>query len=317
MNLLNTKVDASGNDLCKLRYLFSGRKIKKLISLIQPDVINVHYASSYGAVMALSGVSGYFLSVWGSDIYDFPRKSFLHKILLKYSLKKATALFSTSAAMAKEAQKYTKKSFEITPFGVDLDIFTPCKRTRKAGDNRFIVGTVKGLSDTYGIRNILEAVAIVNHHFKVPIELRIAGKGPQEKEYRKIAKNLCIEDLVKWLGFISQEEAATEWANMDIAVIPSIKESFGVSALEAQACGTPVIISDVQGLIEATAPGKSSIVVSKNNSNSIADAIIKLYEEQELRVQFGKYGREYVMNNYEINQCFERIEDSFERNFAR
>ena len=80
--------------------------------------------------------------------------------------------------MAKEAQKYTKKSFEITPFGVDLDIFTPCKRTRKAGDNRFIVGTVKGLSDTYGIRNILEAVAIVNHHFKVPIELRIAGKGP-------------------------------------------------------------------------------------------------------------------------------------------
>lgn len=75
-----------------------------------------------------------------------------------------------------------------------------------------------------------------------------------------MAEQLEIADIVTWLGFIPQEEAACEWANMDVAVIPSLQESFGVSAVEAQACQIPVIISNVPGLKEATRPQISSVV---------------------------------------------------------
>lgn len=312
VHLIDIGVDVGGSDAGKLKYLTTGGRIKQLVDGIKPDIVNVHYATSYGMAVALSGVKQYVLSVWGSDIYDFPKRSPFHKALLKYSLWKAPYLFSTSRAMAQEAALYTKKSFEITPFGVDMKLFNPDKRTRLPEDQSLIVGTVKGLSDNYGIADILRAVSIIKREGIIPIQLRIAGKGPQEQEYKKLAKELDIEDITCWLGFISQEKAAEEWANMDIAVIPSTAESFGVSAVEAQACGTAVIISNIPGLMEATDPSSSSIVVHRNAPDEIANGIRTL-SDQKTRQQYAIHGLEYVRNKYEINHCFEKIEASFKQ----
>lgn len=312
VHLIDLCVDAQGSDLRKLKYLTSGKKIKNIIRRINPDVVNAHYATSYGVAVALSGIKNYVLSVWGSDIYDFPRKSPLHKVLLKYSLWKAPYLFSTSRAMAKEGSKYAKKEFKITPFGVDMVLFNPNKRTRPENDcNEFVVGTVKGLSDKYGIADIIKAVAIIKNEGKIPIKLRIAGKGPKEKEYKQLCKNLGIEDITTWLGFISQEEVAKEWANMDVAIVASTldSESFGVSAVEAQACGTAVIVTDVPGLMEATKPGESSIVVKRRDSVAISKKIVCLYKNESIRKKMEKNGKRYVSKNYELNKTFENIEE--------
>lgn len=316
---IDSGVDANASDSSKIKYLFKARKVKKIITQINPDIVNVHYATSYGTVAALAGIKKYVLSVWGSDIYDFPNKSMLHKMMLKYSLKKATYLFSTSQAMADEAHKYTDKNIEITPFGVDLQMFTPAKRNRPyhvSEDGRFIVGTVKSLLPKYGIDYLIEAVSLVKRkHPEIPIELRIAGKGEYEKEYKKLAKIKGIDEITTWLGYVSQNNAAKEWANMDIAIIPSTleSESFGVSAVEAQACGTPVIISDIPGLMEATSPGKSSVVVPRNNAEAIAEAIVDLFQNNEKRIKTGQVGREYVSERYGINSCFGNIKNSFDK----
>lgn len=316
---IDSGVDAGGSDSNKIRYLFKARTVKKTIAQINPDIVNVHYATSYGTVAALAGIKNYVLSVWGSDIYDFPNKSVFHKIMLKYSLKKASYLFSTSQAMADEAHKYTNKPFKITPFGVDVQMFTPAKRNRPyhvIEDGRFIVGTVKTLSPKYGIEYLIKAVSLVRkYHSEIPIELRIAGKGEYESEYKKLAKIEEIDGITTWLGYVSQDDAAKEWANMDIAVIPSTleSESFGVSAVEAQACGTPVIISDIPGLMEATFPGKSSVVVPRNNAEVIAEAIIELFQDNEKRIKMGKAGREYISEKYGIDSCFYNIEDDFDK----
>lgn len=311
---IDVGVNPNGSDFSKLKYLLTGKQIKRIINDIKPDIINAHYATSYGMAMALSGVERYILSVWGADIYDFPKKSLLHKILLGYSLRKATWLFSTSKAMAKEGRKYTPKKFKITPFGVDPYIFNPAKRNRNT-DEQLIVGTVKGLSDKYGIKNILEAVSIITKTTEIPIKLRIAGKGPKEEEYQLYAKDLGINSITTWLGFISQEEAAKEWANMDIALIPSTleSESFGVSAVEAQACGTATVITNIPGLMEATSPQKTSIVISRNDSKALAKAIIDLYNNPKKRNELGMNGREYVLNHYSMDECFRYIEALYYR----
>lgn len=307
---LNISVDAHGSEFQKIKYLFTGHQINKLIKEINPDVVNVHYATSYGLAVALSGVKRYILSVWGADVYDFPKKSFIHKLLLKYSLKRASYIFSTSKAMACETSLYTKKHIDITPFGVDTDLFSPNKRTRN-DDGMVVIGTVKALTDKYGIRNILEAVAIVREISSVPIRLRIAGKGPKAQEYKDLALSLKIDDITDWLGFISQEDAAIEWANMDIAVIPSTleSESFGVSAVEAEASGTAVIISDIPGLMEATQPNITSIVVKRNESKQLAESIISLINDRERIRSLGYHGREYALNVYSIDTCFFHIEE--------
>lgn len=314
VHFIDPGVAASDSDSKKLKYLLHFRDVRKLVHMIDPDVVNAHYATSYGAVTALSGIKGYALSVWGSDIYDFPLKSPLHKLLLKFSLKRAGLIFSTSKAMAEETHKYTDKNIEITPFGVDMNLFNPSKKEKSNG--KFVVGTVKALTPKYGIDSMLYALAeVVEKRPDIPITARIAGKGPKEDEYKRLASELGIDHVVTWLGFISQEKAAYEWANMDIGIIASTleSESFGVSAVEAEACGTAVIISDIPGLMEATKPGITSMVFERMNSGQLANAIIALYDDEELRKSMGHAGRLFVQERYELNQCFTKIEKLFER----
>lgn len=310
---INSGVGVEDSDRKKIKYLLQAPRIKNIVKEINPDIINVHYATSYGITVALSGIKKYVLSVWGSDIYEFPRKSIMHRLILKYSLYKASYLFSTSNAMAKEANKYTSKTFAITPFGVDMDLFSSDKRDRKE-DGYFIVGTIKTLSPKYGIDCFLKAVAIVrNKHPEIPIQLRIAGTGPCEEEYKQLSKSLAIDDITTWLGFVSQNQAAKEWANMDLAVIFSVSESesFGVSAVEAQACEVAVIVSDVPGLLESTSPGNTSVVVPRRNISALANAIVDMYNHKEKRSQLGKRGREYVKKRYELECCYKKIENHF------
>lgn len=307
---LRSKASASGGDLQKLAYLTKAGQVRRLVRSIAPDIINAHYATSYGTVAALAGLRNTIVSVWGSDIYEFPKRSPLHRALLKFSLARAKHLFSTSKAMAEEAKQYTKKKFEITPFGVNMELFSPEKRDRN--DNGFVAGTVKTLAPAYGIDVLLKAAAIIKQeHPQIPLKLRIAGKGPCAEEYRALVAELEIEDITTWLGFIPQEQAAAEWANMDAAVVCSNSESFGVSAVEAQACGCPVVISDIPGLMEATKPGETSIVVPKGDAQKVAQALVELYENPGKRENMGKAGRAYVAQNYELTACFRKVEDLF------
>ncbi len=309
---VNTGANANGGDVQKLKYLLKAGVVRRLVQKIAPDVVNVHYATSYGMVAALARLKNYVLSIWGADIYDFPQKTLLHRLLLQFSLHRATHVFSTSKAMAKEARKYTKKPIEITPFGVDVTLFSPDKNT--PCKDVFTVGTVKTLSPKYGIDYLLKAAALIKEeHPEIPLKLRISGSGPNEQEYHALAETLGIKEITAWLGFISQERAAQEWAGMDVAVVPSTleSESFGVSAVEAQACGCPVIISDIPGLMEATDPDVTSIVIPRQNERALADALVALYNNAALRKQMGTNGRGYVIRNYDLSDCFQKIEALF------
>ncbi len=311
---IQTSARPQGSDFSKIRYLFSGRAFREIVKKEQPDIINAHYATSYGAAMALSGVKNYILSVWGSDIYDFPKKSPLHQALLKFSLRKASMLFSTSRAMADEAVRYTSKKFEITPFGVDMKLFSPDKRTRPAGSHPFVIGIVKTLDDLYGIDYLIKAVSMIHtQRPELSLSLRISGTGPEAETYRRLAEESGIADFTVFNGHISQSQAAKEWADMDVAVIPSVldSESFGVSAVEAQACGVPVIISDVPGMREAVRPGKSAVIVNRRNAQEIASAIVALFRDESKGRNMGLCGRKYVTDNFELNDCFNRIEDLY------
>ena len=299
-------------DLAKLRYLTQGRRIRKLVKEIAPDVVNVHYATSYGAAVALSGIRGYVLSVWGADVYDFPRKSPLHRLLLKFSLSRAKLLFSTSRAMARETRKYTRKPIRVTPFGVDTELFTPDKRSREE-DGRFVIGTVKKLDPKYGIDVLLQAAAILRKN--VPqLRVVIAGTGTHEQEYHRMGEELGLGDIIRWTGYIPQEEAAKVWADMDVAVIPSVleSESFGVAAVEAEASGIPAVVSDIPGLMEATRPGYTSIVVPRKDPEKLAETLLKLAQDKALRQKLGRNGRRFVVEKYSLDACFTRIEKELE-----
>lgn len=300
-------------DIAKLNsYTKRIQEVKEIVAMEKPDIVHAHYATSYGILGSCLKFHPYFLSVWGTDIYTFPNKSFIHKKFLKYNLKKADFVLSTSKDMKREAEKYTKKEILVTPFGVPIDRFKPMKVDR---EDVFTVGTIKALIASYGLEYLIRGFKIFMEKSQdKKAKLLIAGKGEQEEELKNLAKELDIEENVHFLGFISEDEVIETFNKMDVAVFPSVhQESFGVAAVEAQACGIPAIVSDVGGLTEATKPGYSSLTVRPESSEDIGEAIYKLYKDKDLREEMKKNARQYILDNFNVVDNFNYVDGLYKK----
>lgn len=302
---LDIKVKKSGT-ISKIKYLQAIFDIKKIIKEFRPDIVHAHYASSYGLLGVLSGFHPFVISVWGSDIYIFPKKTFIHKIILKYNLKKADKILSTSFAMAKETSKYTNKNIDVIPFGVDLDVF----KSKKVLDSYYapfnsediIIGTVKSLEKIYGVEYLIKAFKIVlDKHKNLPLKLLIVGGGSLKKSLISLTKELKIDDKVKFVGKIPYYDVCIYHNIIDISVFLSLSESFGVAVVEASACEKPVVVSNVGGLPEVVDNGLTGFVVPVKSEKKAAEAIEKLILNRDLRVKMGKNGRKKVKELYNWN----------------
>lgn len=292
----------NGNILNKLKYFTIVPKLKKCLREFKPDVVNAHYASSYGTLGALSGYHPFVLSVWGSDVYDFPNYAPFGTKLLRYNFKKADRILSTSHVMAKETSKYTDKDIYITPFGVDTDRFIKIDGLQTKDE--FIVGNVKTLSPKYGIDILIRAYKIVvENNPDLNTRLVIYGKGPNRREYENLAYELGISDIVEFKGFIANEKLPEVYNSMSVSVSVSVSdsESFGVVAVEAMACECPVVTSDADGFTEVVDNGVTGIIVPKRDPEATALAIQKFIDNPDLRTKMGIKGRERVKRLFDWN----------------
>ena len=282
-----------------MRYLFVLRRLKQKIKGFEPDIVHAHYASSYGLFGALSGFHPYIVSVWGSDVYDFPNSNWLSGKILKYALKKADYTLSTSHVMAEETHKYTRKEIEVTPFGVDTELFKPMNIPKS---EEFVIGNVKTLRPKYGIDVLIRAVALViKHNPEKKIRLEIYGDGPQKEELFQLTKSLGITDKVQFKGFVQNEKLPEIYNSVSVSVSVSVlnSESFGVVAVEAMACECPVITSDADGFTEVVKDGETGLIVPKRDVEATANAIQQFIDRPKLREQMGKKGRERVLELYD------------------
>ncbi len=283
----------------KMSYLFVLGRIKQKIKEFKPNIVHAHYASSYGLLGALCNFQPYIVSVWGSDVYDFPNTNWFTRQMLKYTLKKADRILSTSHVMAKETCKYTNKRIIITPFGVDVNRFKNLHIERK---NKFVVGNVKTLSPKYGIDILIKAFKIVvQRNPCVDVELIIVGDGPNRIEYEELVIKLGLEKKVRFEGKVLNEKLPEYYNRFSLSVFASVlnSESFGVVAVEAMACECPVITSDADGFTEVVKDGETGLIIPKRDVEATANAIQRFIDHPELREEMGKKGRERVLELYD------------------
>lgn len=291
-------------------YYLNSFFINKIIKKEKPDLINVHYASGYGTLGRFIKFENKLLNVWGSDIYDFPNQSSLKKKILIKNLLAYKGIASTSYCMARETEKYIKnKEIYITPFGVDIDLFK--NLNYKKDKNKIVIGIVKTLSPKYGIEYLIKAIKelenILEKEISNKIEVHIYGKGNSEEELKQLTVDLNLEEKVKFLGFIKNTDVPKAINKMDIFVVPSLEESFGVAAVEAMACEIPIIVYDADGLKEVVVNNETGFVVSKKNYRAIAVKLKELILNEELRVEFGKNGRKRVLELYDWNNNVDKM----------
>lgn len=297
-------------DLSKVLYFKGITQLKKILKIFKPDILHAHYASSNGLLGSLSSFHPLIISVWGSDVYNFPKRSLIHKAIIKFNLSKADQILSTSNTMKREIENYTSKEIIVTPFGIDVELFKPKNVKRVFEQDDLVIGTIKTLEKKYGIEYLIRAFSIVkNNHSTKSLKLLIVGKGSQEQYLKNLVKELGIQNDTVFTGYVNHEIIQDYHNMIDINVSASTEdsESFGVAILEASACGKPVIVSNVGGLPEVVENGKTGFIVENKSTDSIVAALEKFIFNPELRNQFGQNGRNNVIQNYDWNKSVEQM----------
>lgn len=293
--------------LGKLKYLLNVARVRDLIHQIRPDILQAFYLTSYGLLAALSGVHPLIVSVWGTDILLTPRRSPLHSLITRYALRKADYITALGTRLGEATVEYAPKGkkIAITPYGIDLKVFSPARRPR--GDRKLTIGAIRRLKSVYGLDYLLRAMPMVLARHP-GTRLLLVGDGPQRSYLQGLAQSLGISDRVQFVGNVPHQQVPSYLDRIDIFVMPSISESFGVAALEASAMEIPVVASNVGGVPDAVIDGETGFLVPPKDPAAIAAAVMELIEKPDLRLRMGRAGRKFVAENYEWNEIAARME---------
>lgn len=300
-------------------YYLNSVQLKQLYKKIKPNIVNVHYASGYGTLARVTKIKNILLSVWGSDVYEFPNESRIKRKILQKNVMYADEIASTSGIMAKQLKKQVpmlNKKIYITPFGVDIEKF---KKMETKRDNNFNIGNIKKLEKKYGIEYLILGVEKLiqqleengESEISKTIKVYIFGDGPQKEELEKMITEHKLNNNIFLMDRISNNIVPEKLNQLDVFCAPSISESFGVAVVEAMACEVPVIASNVDGFREVMVNGETGYIVEKENAKQIAESLNKLLKDKDLRVQFGKNGRKRVIENYNWDDNVKKMKEIY------
>lgn len=181
---------------------------------------------------------------------------------------------------------------QVVPCGVDLNLFRPVDQATARRQLGFdpeekLLLYVGRLEPQKGIERLLAAISHLKHLRKIKLAV-IGGDGQHEPEFQRLlqlSEKLDVRDKVFFAGRVEQQNLPTYYSAADLLVVPSHHESFGLVALEALACGTPVVASDVGAMRSIIIENETGCVVSQADPPGLADKIEAYFIE--LRFRFG------------------------------
>jgi D-inositol-3-phosphate glycosyltransferase len=192
----------------------------------------------------------------------------------------------------------------VIPCGVDTDMFRPGDRdearARIAAGDAPLVLYVGRIAPIKGLETLLAAMARLRARSARAARLLIVGgeadepRDGHEAEIRRAVDALGLRDAVAFVGAQPQERLRDYYVAADVTVLPSYYESFGMVALEAMACGSPVIGSRVGGLATTVRDGVTGFLVRDGDDEALADRIETLVDDADLRFRLGREGVQWA-----------------------
>ncbi|GAA1343205.1 D-inositol-3-phosphate glycosyltransferase [Arthrobacter roseus] len=180
-------------------------------------------------------------------------------------------------------------SIDIIPPGVNLEIFHPAPVDRASLDvsqNAFHLVFAGRIQRLKGPQILIEAAArLAKSRPDIPLKISILGSvsGAEELQLEPLVQSHGLHNTVSLHPAVQPATLATWLRSADVVVMPSFSESFGLVALEAQACGTPVLAANVGGLPQAVSHGRTGLLVDGHDPALWAAELEKLYDDAGLR----------------------------------
>lgn len=206
--------------------------------------------------------------------------------------------------------EYHDKTIKLLETGIDTSKFKICETIRDNVDNKIKLLFIGRLDPYKGVEFLLRALPKIGITFKNKIILDVLGGGNEMNYYKKLTKDLNIEHMVDFHGYVDKEEVKEYLYKCDIFCFPSLKEAVGNVILEAMACGKPIVCADIGGPSELLT-SECAIKIPISNEDifirNIAESLIKLLNNEELRNKMGKSASERVRSLYDWSVLEKRI----------
>lgn len=254
------------------------RRLRK--SGLEFDLIDAHYVYPDGVAAALlSRAMGRPLTITarGTDINLIPRYR-LPLAMIRWAAARAAALAGVSQALAdvmRELRLGDERKIRVLRNGVDLERFHQTDRDaarRRLGLDGPTLISVGNLVDLKGHDIVIRALSELDR-----FELLIVGDGEQRAALERLAVDAGVADRVHFLGHKSQQELPDLYNAADILVLASSREGWANVLLEAMACGTPVVASDVGGTPEVVAAAEAGRLMAERTPDALAAAVSQLF----------------------------------------
>jgi N-acetyl-alpha-D-glucosaminyl L-malate synthase BshA len=301
-------------------------KLVDMVKLYKIEVLHVHYAipHAYAGYMAKQMLKDEGIDIpmvttlHGTDITLVGNHPF-YKPAVTFSINKSDFVTSVSQSLKDDTLKLfnIKNEIQVIPNFIELDKIKkedklPCQRSVMANDEERIITHI---SNFRKVKRIPDIIAIFNKIQKeIPAKLMMVGEGPEKEKAEQLCRELGIQDKVIFFG--NSNEIDTILCQTDLFLLPSKTESFGLVALEAMACGVPVISSNAGGLPEVNKDGFSGYLSEVGDVDSMANNALKILKDQTDLDQFKKNAL-ITAQQFDIKKILPLYEDLYQRAIAK
>jgi len=285
----------------KLLRMFTLTKIIKIVKNNKYDILHAHICTPGGylafIIKRLYKIP-YIIHVHGRDVQEFDEFTIEEKNQIVNIYENANALVCNSTKTYNLVKKIVKKeeNIRIIPFSVDVNFI---KKTKTFDENIIKLVSVCNLKKVKSIADVINAINISNIKGKIMYD--IIGYGEEYYELRKLINMYKLNNSIRLLGSLDNEDVLNILSDYDVFVLPSKNEAFGVAYLEALACGLPCIAIKGQGWEDIDPMHESIIPVCPDDITELKNALEYFYFEPEKRREMGLNGQKIVKNRYSVS----------------
>ncbi|NNF06495.1 MAG: glycosyltransferase family 4 protein [Candidatus Eisenbacteria bacterium] len=302
-----------------MRYALSLGKVKRILKELQPDLLHTHFLTGYGYWGHFSGWRPHMLTVWGDDVYVTPYENRLKKWLAERALRGADYVTGDSEDIVQACigmGSHPKRS-EVVQWGVDFEQFnaevdtTQVRRRHGIPPHAPVILSTRSFTqDYYNIDVVVETAPLIQEKFP-DAHYIIAGNEGDDTAFRQRAEEFGLTKNVHWVGRIDHKELPQYVAASTVFLtIPSV-DATAVSLLEAMACETAIVATDLPSAAEWIFPHKTGLLVKPRDKDGLVAAIQEFLEQPELRSKVGKEACALVRQKADHNRNMERVESLY------
>jgi L-malate glycosyltransferase len=288
-----------------LKYFMRALIFRLSLKRLCPDILignGVSGPNPYGLCCAFSGFHPFLVIVWGSDILVEARNSIVFRMITRFVLKKADGVIVDSDVKTKAVLAFGVPKNRIWKFlwGIDLTLFNAkadgsIVRSKRGWEENKVIISTRNHFPIYGIEYLIRSVPFVIK--EIPsARFMILGEGSNTYFLKEMVKELGIQKYVNFIGRVPNEDLPSYIKAADLYVSTSLSDGASISLVEAMACGLPVVVSDISGNQEWVKNGRNGFLVPVKNSVALAEKIVFLLKNDDLRRLLGENNSELALS---------------------